>query len=161
MVLLCLHIKANLENIKSLTLPVGHIWCVTLQQSQGSERRPKVEICENESHEIPGSKGNANFIMKWAKDDRKVCTINIEHVKNYTRAYGEDDNNQFVPIVGFDCRGAEPVDWHPQGGFRIESTGGAVFDNINLEEKEWCDYDDDAGLSVGVYELEWKFEVKK
>jgi hypothetical protein len=48
-----------------------------------------------------------------------------------------------------------------QGGFRIESTGGAVFDNVDLKEKEWCDYDDDAGLSVGVYDLEWKFEVKK
>lgn len=47
-----------------------------------------MEICENERHEIPGSKGEANFIMKWAKDDRKHCTISIEHVKNYTRAYG-------------------------------------------------------------------------
>mmetsp|Transcript_21630 Transcript_21630/g.55494 ORF Transcript_21630/g.55494 Transcript_21630/m.55494 type:complete len:162 (+) Transcript_21630:182-667(+) len=161
MVLICLHIKAQLENVKSLTLPIGHIWTVTLQQSQGSERREGVEICENESHEIPGSKGDANFLMKWARDDRKHATINIEHVKKYTRAYAEADSGSFVPIIGFDCRGAEPVDWTPQGGFRIESTGGAVFDNVDLKEKEWCDYDEKAELSVGVYELEWKFEVKK
>ena len=30
------------------------------------------------------------------------------------RQNSEADSNQFVPIVGFDCRGAEPVDWHPQ-----------------------------------------------
>lgn len=48
-----------------------------------------------------------------------------------------------------------------QGGFRVESTGGAVFDNVRLEEKEWCDYDEENELSVGIYELEWKFEVKK
>ena len=67
-----------------LSLPVPS----QLQQSQGAERREGVEICENECHEINGSKGTANFIMKWAKDDRKQCTINIEHVKKFTRAYG-------------------------------------------------------------------------
>ena len=85
-----------------------------LQQSQGTEQRKGVEICENEVHEIPGSKGTAHFIMKWDKQDKKVSTVNIEHVKKFTRGYMEDDSNQFVPIVGFDCRGAEPVDWTPQ-----------------------------------------------
>jgi hypothetical protein len=32
---------------------------------------------------------------------------------------------------------------------------------VDLSNKEWCDYDEKAELSVGVYELEWKFEVKK
>lgn len=44
-----------------------------------------------------------------------------------------------------------------QDGFRVESTSGQVFDNVDLSEGEWVDYDEKLGESVGIMELEHKF----
>jgi hypothetical protein len=40
----------------------------------------------------------------------------------------------------------------------VESAGGKKFDDVNLEEKEWCDFDDKRNEPVGIYKVESKFE---
>lgn len=44
---------------------------------------------------------------------------------------------------GFVCQGEE---------------SGLQFDEVDLTELEWVDYDEKATCSVGITELEWKFE---
>lgn len=39
-----------------------------------------------------------------------------EDIKGVTRPLTADDENKFVPIVGFDCRGMDPIDWRPEVG---------------------------------------------
>lgn len=34
---------------------------------------------------------------------------------------------------------------------------GKKFEDVDLSEKEWVDYDEKNQTSVGVYELEWNF----
>lgn len=34
---------------------------------------------------------------------------------------------------------------------------GKTFEDVDLTEKEWVDYDEKNQTSVGVYELEWQF----
>lgn len=34
---------------------------------------------------------------------------------------------------------------------------GKKFEDVDLSEKEWVDYDEKNQTSVGVYELEWQF----
>ena len=46
-----------------------------------------------------------------------------------------------------------------QDGFEIESMGGAKYHDVDLADKEWTDYDEKAGTSVGVFDLQWKFEA--
>ena len=48
-----------------------------------------------------------------------------------------------------------------QDGFRVESTSGQVFDNVDLSDGEWVDYDEKLGESVGIMELEHKFVTHK
>ena len=48
-----------------------------------------------------------------------------------------------------------------QDGFQVESTSGQVFDNVDLSEGEWIDYDEKLGESVGIMELEHKFVTHK
>ncbi len=48
-----------------------------------------------------------------------------------------------------------------QDGFRVESTSGQVFDNVDLSDAEWVDYDEKLGESVGIMELEHKFVKHK
>ncbi len=43
----------------------------------------------------------------------------------------------------------------------MESTSGRVFTDVDLSEKEWVDFDDKLGDSIGIYELEWEFAAVK
>ena len=46
-----------------------------------------------------------------------------------------------------------------QDGFQVESSTGTKFDDVDLSEGEWVEYDEKLGDSVGIYELEHKLEV--
>ncbi|XP_058159547.1 CXXC motif containing zinc binding protein isoform X2 [Dasypus novemcinctus] len=73
-------------------------------------------------------------------------------------AFGAEDSEKFKTIVEFECRGLEPVDFQPQAGFAAEGVdSGTVFSDINLEEKDWTDYDEKAQESVGIYEVTHQF----
>ncbi|XP_036899134.1 CXXC motif containing zinc binding protein isoform X2 [Sturnira hondurensis] len=75
----------------------------------------------------------------------------------YIRLMAED-NEKFKTIVEFECRGLEPVDFQPQAGFAAEGVeSGTVFSDINLQEKDWTDYDEKARESVGIYEVAHQF----
>ncbi len=46
-----------------------------------------------------------------------------------------------------------------QGEWRVVSTGGSKYDNVDLSENEWSDYCEKAAASVGIYGFESKFEL--
>lgn len=72
--------------------------------------------------------------------------------------YTSNDQNKFKTIVTFDCRGIEPVEFSPAEGWLVKvEESGKAFNDVDLSEKEWADYDDRANQSVGIYELESQF----
>lgn len=72
--------------------------------------------------------------------------------------YTSDDQGKFKTIVVFDCRGMEPVEFQPSSGWiAVAIESGKVFEDVDLTEKEWADYDDVNKQSVGVYEVESQF----
>ena len=48
-----------------------------------------------------------------------------------------------------------------QDGFKVESTSGQIYDDVDLSDGEWVDYDEKLGESVGIMELEHKFVTHK
>ena len=48
-----------------------------------------------------------------------------------------------------------------QDGFQVTTTSGQKFDNVDLSEGEWVEYDEKLGESVGIMELEHKLSVHK
>ena len=96
--------------------------------------------------------------MQWSKQDRKPCSINVVPIKGFLRAWAGEDRGQWVPFAAFDCRGLEPIAFHPRDGFEVTSTGGATFTNVDLSE-EWADYDEDNDHSISILGLEAKFEL--
>lgn len=55
-------------------------------------------------------------------------------------------------------RGVEPVDFDARVGWTAASTESTTrFEDIDLGEKDWVDYDERAGASVGLYGLESQF----
>lgn len=48
-----------------------------------------------------------------------------------------------------------------QAGFLVESTSGTRYEDVDLSDKEWVEYDEKLGDSVGIYDLEYKLEAVK
>ena len=67
------------------------------------------------------------------------------------------DSDDWVSIAAFDCRGCEPIKWHPGSGFEVTSTGGMTFEDCELVD-DWCEYDDNNDLSVQIMDLESRIE---
>ncbi|KAI1290159.1 UPF0587 protein [Halotydeus destructor] len=152
-----LQIKCNLENITDLK-PTGDDfrWHLKFKCSNCGEETPKVVyVCLEEKTRLKGGRGEANLVTKC-----KFCSRenSIEIIKDSLKPYTFDDNEQFKTVVAFDCRGCEPTEFSFRNGFAASGLeSGKPFDDINLEENEWVDYDDKANVSVGIYEASHKF----
>ncbi|OQR90802.1 hypothetical protein ACHHYP_05237 [Achlya hypogyna] len=161
MVLFVLYVKADLENIESIEAPPLHRWCLDIKEPTSDERREGVWVSDEEELEVTGSRGTAHFLMKWPGAKKESQLTVVRDIKKLTRAITANDSGEYVPIVGFECRGLEPYNWSAEGGYKVVSAGGStVFEDVNLSE-DWADYDEEGDQSVGIYSLEHKFEVRR
>lgn len=77
---------------------------------------------------------------------------------NCTGEYTSDDQGKFKTIVIFDCRGLEPTEFSPRDGWIVKiEESNKVFEDVDLSEKEWVEYDEKIQQSVGIYEFESQF----
>jgi hypothetical protein len=161
MVLFVLYIKADLENVDKLEAPPLHQWCLDVKEPRGDETRDGVFVSDEEVVDVAGGRGEVHFTLKWPGANKPAQLSVVRDVKKLTRAVAAADSGDFVPFVGFECRGLEPYAWHPEGGYRVTSAGeSATFDDVDLSD-DWADYDEEGAQSVGVYQLEYKFKVHK
>lgn len=153
--------KADLENVTDLRTADEFRWYLKLRCVQCGEENPKwVYADPNETQEMPGAKdGEAHIVMKCPLCAR---VNSLEIVDGSLEAYTADHSGTFHKIVSFDCRGVEPFDFDPRVGFRANGTeSGTLFDEIDLAEKEWSEFDEKAGESVGIYGVEHQFAKAK
>eukprot|EP00887_Chlorella_sp_A99_P001614 scaffold8.g1614.t1 len=136
MVLFLLCIKADLEGVASVSLPEAR-YCLTVKNSAGEDVREGVYVSADEVHELSGSRGTANFRLKWVRDAKHEAYLNLQ-----ARGLG-----QFS-----DTRSA---------GFLVKGKSGQVWEDVDLSEREWVDYDEKSGASVSIMGLEWEFRVHK
>ncbi|KAK7800117.1 hypothetical protein U0070_010188 [Myodes glareolus] len=183
---IALQLKATLENVTNLR-PVGEDfrWYLKVRRKadpswEREEHRespaaqlifffyPKMkcgncgEISEKwqyirlmDSVALKGGRGSASMVQKC-----KLCARenSIEILSSTIKSYNAEDNEKFKTIVEFECRGLEPIDFQPQAGFAAEGVeSGTVFSDINLQEKDWTDYDEKAQESVGIFEVSHQF----
>jgi len=158
-----LYVKATLENVGSITFPRNIQYCFDVKDAQSDEAKQGVFVCADEVAEVDGSKGEANFVMRFP-DCKKQCTINFMDVKKLTRdAITAEDSGTFVPIMGFDCRGLEITKWHPTEGLVVKSTKGTTWEDVDLgaDPEGWFEYCEKCADSVGITELEFEFRTEK
>lgn len=152
-----LQIKAVLENITDLeAYNKDFRWYLKLKCMNCGEEAEKWQyMALVETFPLKGGRGEAHFVCKC-----KLCgrENSVEILPDYLKKYTADDSETYKTIVAFDCRGVEPIDFSPRGGFRaVGESSGTKFDEISLEEKDWADYDEKAKVSVSIDELEYKF----
>lgn len=77
--------------------------------------------------------------------------------------YTADDAGKFKTIVAFDCRGVEPVEFSPRAGWLVKAAeNGPEFDDVDLSEDDWVDYDTKNEVPVGISEFQSNFiKLKK
>jgi len=156
MVRLLLSIKADLENVTDL-VPASDSFEYFFQVKCTScnEVHPKlVSVNRVEERDVSSGKGNtAHFVWRCGLCKRE-SSAKFEP-SSVPQPYSADANGQFAPFLTIDCRGLEFVGFDPRGIWRcagIES--GTKFDEVDLEEGEWVDYDEKAALPVGVSNVE-------
>ena len=130
--------------------------------------RPGPESCNGslssrlqEEREVSSGKGNtAHFVWRCGLCKRESSAKFDPGFK--PQPYPADTNGQFAPFLTIDCRGLEFVGFDPrvcpsarwnvlclpgclQGTWRCKGAeSGTVFDEVDLEEGEWVDYDEKA-----------------
>ena len=153
--------KKNRTTTTSLSLPPHSI--PKVKNSAGEDEKQGVRVTAAEEHDLPGSRGVANFVCKWVRDSKHAASIVVESaVKGVTRPLaGPDDEGAWVPVCGFECRGIEPTRLHLGDGFTITTRGGTVFEDVDLADGDWAEFCEKGNDSVGVYGLEARFEVRR
>ncbi|KAF7799267.1 hypothetical protein EIP86_010499 [Pleurotus ostreatoroseus] len=156
MVRLLLSIKADLENVTDL-VPASDSFEYFFQVKCTSchEVHPKlVGINRLEEREVSGGKGNtAHFVWRCSMCKRESSAKFEEKIP--TLAYSADNNGQFAPFLTMDCRGLEFIGFDPRGTWKcVGAESGTPFNEVELEEGEWVDYDEKAALPVGVSNIE-------
>ena len=176
MVLFLLFIKADFENIGSVSLCKDRNLCVSVRNPLSDfETREKVVFNPSETVEQEeGARQSPHHLsIKW-EGNKKPCILECldetaaksalkktkKKSNDVPRDLTEDDSGRWVPILAMECRGLEPYAFHVMGGeFVITSQGGKVFsEDVDLSEGDWAEYDDENDAAVSLSNIEFKLE---
>ncbi len=128
-------------------------------QAAGDEERKGVIIDPDEQQEVPNSKSAmANFLVKFPGDKApsSLRVLSAEEIKADKKLKVEirgqtAADTEMVPMIVMECRGLEPVAWHPAGNYVAEAESGTRFDDVKLDEgDDWCEYDEKGGVSMTI-----------
>ena len=157
-----LWVKAELEGLTQFWAPEDHCWTLDVKQGGGAEERKGVVIDPEDWSDVANTKDTkANFVMKFDKADKQQSYLNVVQIKGVTRPQTAEDTGM-VPLIAFECRGLEPVRWTPTGPYCGSAEGGASWDNIDLKNEDWCEYDEKLDIPVGVNkEIAYEFRLHK
>ncbi|KAK2812919.1 hypothetical protein FQN50_000940 [Emmonsiellopsis sp. PD_5] len=150
-------LSAELEGVTDLrpkdTEEAPYYYTFKVQCTSCREVHPNwVGINRFEKLEIPGSRGEANFVWKC-----RLCSRT--HSASITTSPSSYDASQKKgqKIIEFDCRGLEFTEFKADGEWEakgLETT--TKFSSIDLSEGEWYDYDEKAGGEVSIQEVNWE-----
>ncbi len=91
-------IKAELENVECLEPIKSNLFKFNIGNGSGEERS-NVTVNMDDVFELEGSRGTANYIMKWDKKDQHQAYMKILSCHPY------DKSNEFSTIMRIECRG--------------------------------------------------------
>ncbi|VDD74405.1 unnamed protein product [Mesocestoides corti] len=150
--------SARLEGVREL-LPSGEDfrWYIKVKCTNCMEEHENVVyVCALEQEPIKGSRGLTNLKLKC-----KFCgrENSADIVEGSVKAYHEEESEKMRPIVRFECRGLEPLTFSPRVGWRVVSSSNSatVFDDVDLGQGEWADYDEAGDQCVEIFDVTSEF----
>lgn len=132
--------------------PFEYTFLIQCQRCHEIHDRP-VTFNRFEHYEAKGSRGSFNLVFR-CKGCQTEHTVAVERTK---RKLTNEDVGKSVPILDIDSRGLELLEFIPLGAFRCRGAGSpTVFDNVDISENEWYDYDDKAVKEVSIVGVKWE-----
>ncbi|KAF8393482.1 hypothetical protein HHK36_021726 [Tetracentron sinense] len=166
MVNFLLMITAELENLTNLQPQGGcddpnFTYYFKLKCGNCGEVTQK-ETCVslNETVPLPKGKGTTNLVQKCKFCGREGIVLMIPG-RGRPLTLKTSESEKYAPLMVFDCRGIEPVDFAFGDGWKVESTKGTKFDCFDLSGGEYADYDENGGFPITVSNLRATFVVVK
>ena len=152
-----LQVKIEFENIKELIPILNNHWKINISNGEDSLSREGITVSKEDVYELDGSKGTANFTLKWDKKDPNVSTINILDFNSKQCVPSISKNNEWQTILAMDCRGIQPTHYLPSIDFNVITNSGKVFEDVDLTDKEWTEYDDENDEPITIMNIEGRF----
>lgn len=132
-----LQIKAEFENVLEFRIdPEKTTWNVDLERGSDGLRKQEQTINKTDVFEIEGSRGDANYIMKWEKGDKAACNISILDEKSVDGTYHADDANKWKTMCVMEARGADIIAWHLADSESFKIISGTEEDTKNRKSFE-------------------------
>ncbi|OBA20570.1 hypothetical protein METBIDRAFT_43948 [Metschnikowia bicuspidata var. bicuspidata NRRL YB-4993] len=146
---------SNVTNLKPVDTPDSpfeytfRIECTKCREIHGKP----VTINRFEQHDISGSKGEASFVFR-CKSCRNEHSAQISRT---VESLSPENAGKWVNLLEIDARGADFIDFIPEGRWVCEALNStSIFDEVDLEDGEWYDYDDNKGQEVSVTDFKWE-----
>ncbi|KAI9481232.1 MAG: hypothetical protein EXX96DRAFT_565880 [Benjaminiella poitrasii] len=161
MVKLGLYFKADLENVTDLLPTNDYEWHFKVECTSCHEVDDSwISFNRQDEYEMNSSRGTANLVMR-CKFCKRDMTAQFEPSFK-VKGYDIEKNSEFQQIAQFDCRGLELVNFQPRDSWTAKGAeSDTVFEDIDLTEGEWAEYDEKLGEPVGISNIEVEFKKEK
>ena len=146
---------SEIENVQSLVLKENNTFVFDISNGSGEVKQSQ-EVSTLDEIEIEGSRGKANYCMRWTKGAPQAY-IKIETIKKCNGSYLSSSLGEWVTVVGFEARGLEMDTVRPSNYFDVISSEGKRFCLAEADnEEDWADYDEDRDQSVSYMGLSYR-----
>ncbi|KAL1834603.1 hypothetical protein DCAR_0104813 [Daucus carota subsp. sativus] len=110
------------------------------------------------SEKVDDSRNAPNLVMKCKFCERVgSVTVTCDIREPLTEARSEFRNS--VPLIQLDCKGLDPVEFVFGNGWKAKSIAGTKFEDIDLSDGEFDEYDEKGECPVSISNLCATFEV--
>ncbi|XP_052210929.1 uncharacterized protein LOC127813871 [Diospyros lotus] len=161
-----LRIKAELENLTNLEpqggcddpnfsyyfkLKCGNCGEVTLKETC---------VSLNETVSLQKGKGTTNLVQK-CKFCGRDGTVTMIPGRGRPLTQEISESGDYAPLMLFDFRGFEPLDFSFGSGWKVESLEGTKFDGVDLSGGDFAEYDEKGECPVMISNVSAVFQVVK
>ncbi|KAJ8644970.1 hypothetical protein MRB53_006718 [Persea americana] len=116
----------------------------------------------SETVPVPNGRGTTNLAQRCKFCGRDGTVLMIPgRGKPLSLDITSSSREKFAPLMIFDCRGFEPVDFFFGSGWEAVSASGTKFTDIDLSEGEFTEYDEEGKYPVQISDLTANFIVVK
>ncbi|XP_027195104.2 CXXC motif containing zinc binding protein-like [Dermatophagoides pteronyssinus] len=155
-----LEISAQLENVTNLTISSQYEYHIKFKCNNcDTETENFMTFSDDSKVPLMGGKSFVNLIFKC-----KICSrpSNVSIIDGSIRSYLAEDSTNFKPLIEFDCRGCDPILFQPINRFKCTNMDNTTeFNDVDLSELNWADYDERTNESVGIYDFKYRFTAIK
>ncbi|XP_004498924.1 uncharacterized protein [Cicer arietinum] len=114
----------------------------------------------NDTVPLPAGKATTHLIQK-CKFCGRESTVTMIPGRGQPLTNETSESGKFTPLMLFDCRGYEPIDFEFGDGWKVESLEGTKFENVDLSSGEFAEYDEKGECPVMISNLRATFDVVK